>query len=248
LILQETPVNDHIEAISDILKNVKDIQPPEWAVYAKTGMHKERPPVRADWWYVRAAAVLRSVDRLGPVGVSKLRTKYGGKKNRGHKPGKFFRGSGNILRKVLQQLEKAGLVKKEEKDIHRGRILTPAGRKMLNDSLKEAKKSYSKRKAEQVKPAPQPVEKKPQVETKPVASKPVQAGAVQAKPVPQPQKVEQKPQAEVKPEPKVEVKKEEPKPEIKKEEPKATPIEEKKEEKPAEKVPTAHELAEKKNE
>ena len=43
--------------------------------------------------------------RHGPIGVSKLRTKYGGKKNRGHKPEHFYKGSGSVARKVLQQFE-----------------------------------------------------------------------------------------------------------------------------------------------
>lgn len=114
------------------LKKIPEIKPPEWAPFVKTGMHKERPPVSNDWWYVRAASILRTVYRLGPVGVSKLRTKYGGKKNRGVKKEHFFKGSGNILRKSLQQLEKAGLVKFAEKGVHKGRIITPKGKSFLD--------------------------------------------------------------------------------------------------------------------
>jgi small subunit ribosomal protein S19e len=86
----------------------------------------------ADWWHVRAAAVLRSVGRLGPVGVSKLRGKYGGKKNRGHKPNQFQKGSGNIIRKVLQQLEAAKLIKQTKVGVHKGRVLTPEGHSLLD--------------------------------------------------------------------------------------------------------------------
>lgn len=114
------------------LKKFPEIKPPGWASFVKTGMHKERPPVKNDWWYVRTASVLRTVYRLGPVGVSKLRTKYGGKKNRGVKKEHFYKGSGNILRKSLQQLEKAGFVKFEEKGIHKGRIITPKGKSFLD--------------------------------------------------------------------------------------------------------------------
>lgn len=132
--------------IAEELKKMKTISPPEWAIFVKTGISKERPPARADWWYVRAAAVLKAVEKLGPVGVSKLRTKYGGKKNRGHQPDKFFRASGNILRKVLQQLEKSGLVKKMEKTKNPGRVITPAGKKIIINALKEAKKIVKKEK------------------------------------------------------------------------------------------------------
>ena len=121
-----------ISKAAEELKKIPDIKPPVWAVFVKTGMHKERPPVDDDWWYMRAASVLRTVYRLGPVGVSKLRTKYGGKKNRGVKKEHFYKGSGNILRKSLQQLEKAGFVKFAEKGVHKGRIMTPKGKSFLD--------------------------------------------------------------------------------------------------------------------
>ena len=145
-ILQDVNVNDHIDMIAEELKKIKTISPPEWASFVKTGISKERPPARADWWYIRAAAVLKAVEKLGPVGVSKLRTKYGGKKNRGHQPDKFFKASGNIIRKVLQQLEKSGLVKQQEKSKDKGRVITPAGKKIIINAQKEAKKIVKKEK------------------------------------------------------------------------------------------------------
>ena len=121
-----------ITKAAEELKKVPEIKPPVWAPFVKTGMHKERPPVKNDWWYVRTASILKAVYRLGPVGVSKLRTKYGGKKNRGVKKEHFYKGSGNILRKSLQQLEKAGFVKFAEKGVHKGRIATPKGKSFLD--------------------------------------------------------------------------------------------------------------------
>ena len=121
-----------INKAAEELKKVPEIKAPSWAQFVKTGMHKERPPVNEDWWYLRSASVLRSVYRFGPVGVSKLRTKYGGKKNRGVKKEHFYKGSGNILRKALQQLEKAGLVKFAEKGVHKGRLITPKGKSFLD--------------------------------------------------------------------------------------------------------------------
>jgi len=114
------------------LKKIPEIKSPPWAAFAKTGMHKERPPVNSDWWHIRTASVLRTIYRLGPVGVSKLRAKYGGKKNRGVKKEHFYKGSGSILRKSLQQLEKAGFVKFAEKGVHKGRIITPKGKSFLD--------------------------------------------------------------------------------------------------------------------
>ena len=122
------------------LKKIPEIKPPVWADFVKTGMHKERPPVDNDWWYTRSASVLRTIYRLGPIGVSKLRTKYGGKKNRGVKKEHFFKGSGSILRKSLQQLEKAGFVKFAEKGVHKGRIMTPKGKSFLDKIATNLKK------------------------------------------------------------------------------------------------------------
>src|SRR3989339_2204194 len=121
-----------INKAAEELKKIPEIKPPTWAPFVKTGMHKQRPPVSADWWYVRVASVLRTVYRLGPVGTQKLRTKYGGKKNNGVKQEHFYKGSGNILRKSLQQLEKAGFVKQAEKGVHKGRVITPKGKSFLD--------------------------------------------------------------------------------------------------------------------
>ena len=130
--MYDVEAQELISRAAEELKKIPEIKPPEWAPFVKTGMHKERPPVNHDWWYLRAASVLRTVYRLGPVGVSKLRIKYGGKKNRGVKKEHFFRGSGNILRKSLQQLEKAGLIKFVEKGVHKGRVMTPKGKSFLD--------------------------------------------------------------------------------------------------------------------
>jgi len=123
------PQDQLIEKTAEELKKL--IHMPSWALFVKTGAHKEKPPVDNDWWYIRSAAVLRKVYFLGPIGVSKLRIKYGGKRNRGYKPEKFYKGSGSIIRKVLQQLEEAKLVKQETIGKHKGRVITPKGTSVL---------------------------------------------------------------------------------------------------------------------
>ncbi|MBW2985434.1 30S ribosomal protein S19e [Candidatus Woesearchaeota archaeon] len=124
--------NELIEKLAKELEGFNEIKAPEWAKFVKTGHSRERPPEDPNWWYFRFAAVLRSIYKLGPIGVSKLRTKYGGRKNRGVKPEHFYKGSGNILRKILQQGEEAGLLKQTEKGVHKGRILTPKGNSLLD--------------------------------------------------------------------------------------------------------------------
>ncbi len=143
--------NTLIEKVAEELKKNSSIRPPEWAAWVKTGVHKERPPVDHNWWYTRAAAVLVRVNLLGPIGVSKLRTKFGGKKRRGHKPPHFRKGSGNIIRKVLQQLDKAGLIKQTDIKGRKGKVITPSGRSLLD---KAATAIYGKSGAEKKKPEP----------------------------------------------------------------------------------------------
>lgn len=117
-----------------------EIQMPEWAKFVKTGAHRERPPVQKNWWRIRAAAILRTIYKDGPVGVSKLRSKYGGARNRGSAPNEFRKGSGKIIRTITQQLETAGFLKKADKG--KGRIITPAGQSFLE---KTASEIYQKR-------------------------------------------------------------------------------------------------------
>ncbi len=133
----EVDPSELIGKVAVELGKVSEVKAPAWASFVKTGRNRERPPQREDWWQVRAAAVLRSVAKLGPVGVSKLRTKYGGKKNRGHKPEHFYKGSGSIARDILQQLEKAGLVRQAQKGTHKGRVITKKAAELLNKAALE---------------------------------------------------------------------------------------------------------------
>ena len=143
-----------IEKAAEELKKLEPIKEPDWAPFVKTGVHKEIPPSIKGWWYVRAASVLRHVYRFGPIGVSKLRVKYGGKKNRGVKPGHFYKGSGSILRKIMQQLEKEGFVKKDLKSLRKGRLITAKGKKFLDDVAgKISKVAVSEQKTEAKKKA-----------------------------------------------------------------------------------------------
>ena len=132
--------NKLIYEIANELKKKEEFKAPKWSVFVKTGVNKDRPPVKKDWWYIRVAAILRSVAKLGPIGVSKLRTKYGGKHRRGYKPPKFEKGSGSIIRKALQQLEKAKYIEQTKKGVHKGRIITKEGTMLLNSIAKKISK------------------------------------------------------------------------------------------------------------
>ncbi len=132
-LINDVNPNELISKTAAELKKNDAIKPPTWAAFCKTGTHKERPPADPDWWYTRAAAILRTTALMGPIGVSKLRTKYGGRKNLGHQPDRFYRASGNIIRKVFQQLEAAKLIQQVKKEIKtKGRIITPQGQSVLD--------------------------------------------------------------------------------------------------------------------
>jgi len=141
--------NELINQTAQELKKQSLVQPTEWSKLVKTGHHKERLPDDPDWWFYRSAAILKSIHKLGPVGTQKLRTKYGGKKNRGHKPEHFYPASGSIIRHILQQLEKAELIKQVEKGLHKGRILTPKGISFLDKiAVQISKKTHQEKKQE----------------------------------------------------------------------------------------------------
>ncbi len=113
------------------LKKDAHMKAPAWAPFVKTGHSRERQPMQPDWWHTRAASVLRRVALFGPIGTSKLKRKYGGRKNMGMAPERFMEGGGSIIREILQQLEKAGLAKQTAKGVHKGRVVTPKGQALL---------------------------------------------------------------------------------------------------------------------
>lgn len=134
--VKDADTNRLIEKTAEELTKLEEIRPPEWSAFVKTGSHKERPPEQDNWWYIRSASVLRKI-YLNQAGVEKLRKVYGGRKNMGHQPEHKVKASGAILRKILQQLESAGLVQKEKAN---GRKITPKGQSLLNSIAKSMKK------------------------------------------------------------------------------------------------------------
>lgn len=136
----DIPANELIDRVASKLKEIEELTPPEYSKYVKTGVHKDRAPEQRDWWYIRAASLLRRIYMDGPVGIERLRVFYGGKKNRGSKKSQFRRGSGSIIRDMVQQLESAGYVKASS----RGRIITPEGRSFMDKTSMELKKELAK--------------------------------------------------------------------------------------------------------
>lgn len=136
--VHEIQAEQFILALAEELKKKNEFQVPEWAAFVRTGVAKIRPPERADWWHVRAASILRALYVQGVVGVEHLRIKYGSRQNRGMAPEKFAKASGKIIRTILQQATKAGLVD-HIKGKKTGRRLTKTGKEWLEQLAAEIK-------------------------------------------------------------------------------------------------------------
>jgi len=122
--------------LASALKEYEEIKAPEWIFFVKSGHGKQRPIGEEDFWFSRTASVLRQIYIRGCVGVQRLRTRYGNRKDRGKQPPHFAKSSGKILRLILQQGEVAGLLTKSTDVKAKGRILTDKGKELL-EGIKE---------------------------------------------------------------------------------------------------------------
>jgi len=126
--------------LAEALKKISEFKEPEWIAFVKSGPAKERPIEDPDFWYKRSASILRQIYKKKVVGVNRLRTKYGSKKNRGFKPEKFKKAGGKIIRTILQQADQAGFTElaKDIKGVRNkkpGRQLTQKGKEFM-ESIK----------------------------------------------------------------------------------------------------------------
>ncbi|HRZ85163.1 MAG TPA: 40S ribosomal protein S19 [Candidatus Paceibacterota bacterium] len=113
------------------LKKIDEFKIPEWMFFVKSGVNKQRPPANPDFWYNRIASILRKMYiTKRPLGVNRLKSIYGGRKDRGVKPAEFRTAGGKIIRIMLQQAESAGLIEKN-KTGKAGRVLSDKGKKLL---------------------------------------------------------------------------------------------------------------------
>ena len=133
--IKEVDPQKLINELKEELKKYPELAPPEWVMFVKSSHGSERPPEQKDFWYIRMAAIMRRLYLDGPVGVSRLRSYFARRKRRGRRPRKTAKASGNIIRKILQKLEKAGFAMQ----VKGGRILTPKGRSLLDKIAEKVK-------------------------------------------------------------------------------------------------------------
>ena len=142
----ETNAQEYNLKLAEALKEIPEFKQPEWAEFVKSGPAKERPIDDEDFWYKRSASILKQIYKKEIVGVNKLRTKYGSKKNRGMKPEAFKKAGGKIIRTILQQADKAGFteIAKSIKGVRSkkpGRQLTQKGKDFLESIQVEENKN-----------------------------------------------------------------------------------------------------------
>lgn len=137
----DVPAKDLIDEVAKKLKKEKTVKIPEENKYTRTSMNRENLPEDKDWWYTRCASILRKVYMNKGVGVQSLRAEYGGKKDMGSKAYKARMASGTVVRRALQQLEEADLIKKIK---GHGRTVTSKGRSFMDNISKEIFDKISK--------------------------------------------------------------------------------------------------------
>lgn len=141
--LYDVPPDELIDELADRLAD--RIDEPDWAEYAKAGADREMPPENDDFWHVRAGSLLRKVATNEPIGVERLATEYGGTKDGTNRytvaPPRHTRGSKNIIRTILQQLEAEDLVETAQGE---GRRVTDEGRGFLDETAGDVLESLDR--------------------------------------------------------------------------------------------------------
>jgi small subunit ribosomal protein S19e len=125
------------------LKKIEELKPPAWVYFVKTGAFRDKAPTNPDWWYVRLASLLRKLYINGrPIGVNRLRIKYGGRQRKGNSREHFRKGAGKIIRYGLQQLEALGFVQRSDNKL--GRMLSPKGKSFMDRTAEKLSKRLKK--------------------------------------------------------------------------------------------------------
>ncbi|MGI0132231.1 MAG: 30S ribosomal protein S19e [Thermoplasmata archaeon] len=141
----DVPPSVLLPRIATELKTRQAVRPPDWATFVKTGVHKQQAPTQPDWWYMRSASVLRKIYLHGVTGVARLASDYGGKRDRGSAPYHARTGSRAVLREIVHQLEKSGLVQSQK---NRGRRVSAEGQRLLDSLARETLKGMADRRPE----------------------------------------------------------------------------------------------------
>ncbi|AWU74940.1 uncharacterized protein C5L36_0B02040 [Pichia kudriavzevii] len=128
--VRDVSAHEFINAYAQFLQRQGKLEVPSYVELVKTSAGNELPPQDAEgWFYKRAASVARHIYLRKHVGIGKLNKVYGGSKNRGPRPGKHVDASGSVNRRVVQALEKIGVL---ELAANGGRKISENGQRDLD--------------------------------------------------------------------------------------------------------------------
>ncbi|KAL9081209.1 MAG: hypothetical protein Q9157_000184 [Trypethelium eluteriae] len=109
--------------------SVRDV-PADKFIDAYAAFLKRQGKLPIPGYYVRAASIARHIYLRKTVGVGRLRKVHGCQKNRGSRPSHHVDASGSVDRKVMQSLEKIGVLEQDEDK--GGRRITQGGQRDLD--------------------------------------------------------------------------------------------------------------------
>ncbi|MGD0728819.1 MAG: 30S ribosomal protein S19e [Candidatus Micrarchaeaceae archaeon] len=131
----DVKASDVVKMAAEQLKG--SIKKPAYVDYVKSGANKERVPQDPDFFYMRTGSILRQVYLNGPIGVSKLRTRYGSRKEHVVHRRHHVKSGGSVIRDAMIELERINYVKNTKA----GRVITPKGKSFMDKICKELDKS-----------------------------------------------------------------------------------------------------------
>ena len=127
--VKDVAAHDFVIAYAAHLKRIGKIEVPKWADLVKTGTAKELAPYDPDWYYIRAAAIVRKIYLREGTGVGSLRKRFGGNYRRGSAPDKHQDAAGGLIRTICLNLDKLNITEATGKG---GRKVSRTGQQALD--------------------------------------------------------------------------------------------------------------------
>ena len=153
--VKDVPAEAFINAYAEHLKKTQKVTPIKDANILKTGYSQELTPENEDWFFVRSAAIARTLYLRPERGVGHLRHVFGKRHKPGHKKRFHAVASGKVIRFAIQQLEKANILmayndkrnknfQGEQDETKYPRIVTSEGHQDMNTVAKNVYNSLYK--------------------------------------------------------------------------------------------------------
>ncbi|KAL0229959.1 hypothetical protein PCE1_003523 [Barthelona sp. PCE] len=126
--LKQVTADQFIQACGLHLKNANILELPTEITYIKSAPGRELGPQDPDWFFKRAAAILRRVYIQPGIGLGGFAKYFGAKARNGHARNHGALAARGVIRRIIQNFEKAGLIEQSTK----GRVLSSEGRRVCD--------------------------------------------------------------------------------------------------------------------